>query len=541
MNASLFPFLYSLLITQQGGNSKEARQFFLANAREVYADLPSLKSMVESLGPTDVISDLSPLYDDLKALYTKSLRDPAVNSAQRDMMKAFASWFKSKSESAYARLDKMSGLLGLPWIESFFVKDLGSQGPIAKQLQKLVKGITGRNDIALQPEEVATLKAQDPDTHKQYLGLRRDYNQVWKDALSTYVRSQGTSTVPYQEVLQFFKKNGIQHSMALGFTGLIDSQGRWYAADGEILNGVPSSTVFPRVEMNPNYGNGQDWIAIGVRADGSRSGYLYKQSYRKEQMQNKFGKVAELMPKIEAMRKKWSRLITTWDGGVQSTAACILEVLYYCSGRVGTPGNRNGTFGVSTLQVKHCKRTAQGFKLKYLGKDNVQQEHVILRNNTVHKKLCDIVDQLCEGKKPADPLWTYALQNGTLRQVQPAMVNSLFKSMGAPDGVTVHKLRTAAATKIMAELIEAHYAKVSSYNNPAKALEDLRKMAMEVGKTLGHVRRTKEGGQEITPNTALVNYIDAALQMEFFEHYNIPYPKYLEKLTASVLDDEDFE
>jgi hypothetical protein len=101
-------------------------------------------------------------------------------------------------------------------------------------------------------------------------------------------------------------------------------------------------------------------------------------------------------------------------------------------------------------------------------------------------------------------------------------------------GLTVHKLRTAAGSRIFKDFVDELMAKRGNLN-PAQVMEACKKGATLVAKQLNHVRRSAEGAQVAQPMTSLVNYIDPALQAELFLHYGAPFPGYLEKL----LKDED--
>jgi hypothetical protein len=114
------------------------------------------------------------------------------------------------------------------------------------------------------------------------------------------------------------------------------------------------------------------------------------------------------------------------------------------------------------------------------------------------------------------------------------MVNKWFTKLGAPPKVTVHKLRHVRGTRLFNELVSANEKKIfgGTTKTEAQSLEILKKLATQVGKLLGHVRGVG-GGQTATGATAITNYIDPAVQAQFFDRLGVRYPKYLDKLMSS--------
>jgi phage-related holin len=83
------------------------------------------------------------------------------------------------------------------------------------------------------------------------------------------------------------------------------------------------------------------------------------------------------------------------------------------------------------------------------------------------------------------------------------------------------------------------YSKKKEVDSTKEAMDLLKKAATLVGKKLNHVRKSVEGEQTVTPATAIQNYIDPVSQIEFFQHYGVPLPKYLETLTTAEATDPE--
>lgn len=552
---TLVQFLYCLLIAYS------TREYPIKQLNSVaspsllkgwFKEIPELKAAFDAYKAgaeidTDALG--TALRDYANNEYVK--RENAKQSFKETLL-AFAAWFRTESTSALSRLEKISTNAENPFIREFFVKEIGDQNAINNKLKKLVTKLGGnKGDNVLNQKQKDLLKQTNPQALKDYNALRRDYNKVWQDALSSFVRSSGNKIVPYQNVLKFLKAEGYEHTMPSGFTGGIDANGNWYAPDDKPITGKPAATIFPSVVMNPNYGeeSGGDWVFVAMRSDGTKGNYFYTVDYKTTRSAEKFSKVKNLIPVMDKVRKKWLSNINNFDEyNKLSVISIVLELLYRSSNRIGTVGGNKKTgagFGMGTILTKMVKKTQQGYKIQYQGKDNVKTIYLLKRNEDQYsKKVAAALDTLLEGKKPTDVVFTFKIKDGSRKPVLPTAVRDYFKTISG--GLSVHKIRTYWGTKLFMDELEAIYKKVKTIHSMKEATELLAKMALIVGTRLNHVRNSVEGTTKVTPKTALDNYIDPGLQMEFFNHYGLPLPKYLEKLlstptTADVSEVEDTE
>jgi hypothetical protein len=373
---------------------------------------------------------------------------------------------------------------------------------------------------------------------KKHIQYRKEHNQIWKDALVSYIRNSGHDTVPYEELLAYLHANGIDHMLPLGFTGEIDDLGRMYTNTGKLIDGVPNATTFPSIIMNKLYGKpgGKDFVFQAVRSDGGPGPYFYTLDYKKEAARAKFAKVADLAPKILSMQKKWFLKVKQFKiEDPTSVAATILEILYEFAARVGSPGNP--TFGVSTILVKHCAVDSGtgNITIRYKGKDSISTVHKLIKADATQKYVIAALMQLLEGKQPKDRVFT--VDKGTRKiPVNANVVNAYFKSLGAPEGITVHKIRTTRGTHLFIELMEKVMEKPPK--DERKALEIFTKMGEQVGKLLNHVRTMASGGTKVTGTTALQNYIDPTVQIQYWRTLGMRIPKFLEKFDTASGDHE---
>ena len=525
-----------------------------ARRKEAIAKVPALADALSAYDSGAEI-DWTHLAAGVKEYCATYAKEPGAKSSVIKVLRNLISYYTTSSAGALKNLQGMSAHLQDSFIVGYFTRDVADQGATKKQLAPLVKKFGG-SGIALTLEESKEAKEKDPEAYADYLKLRRDYNDAWKAALNNLVRTSGDQTVKYSEFLAYLKKLGLEHAMPTGFTGKIDAQGNWYTMGGKKIDGgVPSSTMFPSVKMNPAY-DGDDStdpqspaVFQTVREDGKLGNYFYTSDHKRKNSQEKFAKAAAFDP--NKVRKRWIPMMNQFNPKSAEpvpVAATILEILFQSSNRIGSKVGGNGGgggYGICTLLKKHCYPQTNGdVKFIYNGKDDVKTTTVIKSSDTVGKKVCEIVLALYEGKKPSDPLFTYDASSG-FKPVQPSTVNKLFHSCGAPEGVTVHKLRTVKGTAIFRQFLDNLFEKKKNLS-PKDVTEQLKKGATMVGKELNHVRRSAEGETTVQPMTSLKNYIDPNLQVELFMHYGAPIPLYLEKLMqdpelAATSDDSNKE
>jgi len=528
--------LYGLMLhSLDYEKDRELRKIILTpGVAEWYSVTPGLKEAVQRY-VQGIELELTDLGKGLRVLVDKLVRSPDIASVHTEMVKAFGLYFRTASEGAFQRLERLSIALKQPWISAFFTKEIGSQGPVVKALETLVKRVTGKKGESLTPQESNTLKENNPALWKEYNRLRREYNQIWKDAISSFVRSSGKHLVPLKDVERFLATKGINATYPKGFTGLIDAEGKWYTSDGKLINGIPAGVIFGEVRMNPRYQDGsKEGVFQAIRKDGTPGGYFYTVEQLRQSTQKKFENVRDLSNKIESIRKRWIALIRNFDEEQPNTVCgVILELAFQFSARIGSVGNKfegKATFGLSTVQLKHYyPQSDGGFVLRYPGKIGVKTIHKLRPTDVLNRTLARIVAELSKDKKPSDPLFTYKMANGTRKRVQASRVNQVFKALGAGN-VTIHKIRTYAATKLFRELMNELFQKKPSFSDPKAAMAAFLKMAEMAGRMLNHVRKTSEGGTAFTAATALGSYIDVEAQVQFFQHYQLALPKYLEKL-----------
>ncbi len=535
---SLLNILYVLVVDYRESADKKAKpeaagqlKSILPAAEQWTNLLPSLPATIKAAGTgRNKVEALVSLGVEIQESFQQFRSDRQFTSDELQTLRALGQYLRTDSESAYATLMKNAALSENPWVTQKMRPKAISQSSVEPELKKLVQKMVGRAGTVLTLEEAALARSTYPEEYKEYLALRRVFNQAWKNALTGFVRSTGKSKIPYQDLLDGLDAAGVKYSLSKGFTGLVDDQGRLYTSKGEAISGVPSAANFPTVIMNPEYPKTQ-WVFQTVRPNGEPGQYFYTEKFRKAQAAKKFANVERLSAKMPSIRKKWWSLIKNFEPNNPATvAALVLELLYLFSARVGTPGN--ATFGIGTLQIRHLKVMDNGdIVIAYKGKDGVPHRHLLKGNDVEQKLLIKCLLQLIDGRDPKERVF---MSNRKL--VGPAAANALFKNLSGMSEITVHKIRTYRGTELFKELMKKEMPKLLAVQekrglSEKQATDIFKKLAEQVGKLLNHVRRGASG-TKVTGMTAINSYIDSRVSVSFFEQLGMRPPTFLEKVEA---------
>lgn len=472
---------------------------------------------------------LRELGKEIRDMFAAMHKEHDISIDKLKQIKAAGRWFRNGSDGAYKYLAKTVSSLGEGDLNQEFVKSTGSQKPIAKSLEKLVKGLTGKQGIVIPREDAAKAKKKHKELYKQYLRLRKDFNDVWKTELANYVRKSGKATVPYAEAKKYLESKGLMHNLPDGFVGRIDDQGRWYTTAGKLIAQSPGpefKLIFMNKEYNPQTDDSFVFVARkGPKGQVKGHAHFYTVDYLKKGRTEKFENVDEMKNKIQTIRTKWLPYLKAGVKKPEGVAATILEILIQFSARVGS--NPRKPNGISSLLVKNALPQANGnLILKYIGKDGVLQKHTLDKSNQFHKYCIANIKALMEGKKPNDLLFTWKKPSGKQIHINSTLVNKMYKRLGATN--TVHKIRTLRGTILFDALMKKSkiFAKKDVSEKVAKI--EFMRIAEEVGKMLGHVR-TMQGQAKVTGATAIQSYIDPTVMLEFWNKLGMRPPAQLQK------------
>jgi hypothetical protein len=460
-------------------------------------------------------------------------KDPHIPHNLVDMLMGTTAYMINRSDRVLAKLIKLAVDLNEPNLTQSFVTEAKDQKSFIKPLKVIVKALTKEDREVLTAEEIKQLKAKSPKMHKEYLRLRKDFNLAWRTAMFNYVTESGKKALPYSKVVGFLEGQGLRHTLPEGFEGLIDANGKIYTTAGKLIKTMPGPGF--SVVMNSEYNPAADdqYVFTTVTPEGKRSQHVYTVSYSKSKTAEKFAKVQALNAVVETVQKKWKPFVRKHDKSPQCVASTMLELITLFSARIGSMGNSTGgraTQGLSTLLVKNLKMKGNKVVLDYYGKDAVRQIHVLDGTSTESKFLVNNLKKFTEGKAPGDFLFTYEW-NKHERRMTGGMVNKWFQKLGAPEDVTVHKLRHVAGTRLFENLLKENEDKIFNSKKPltqAQADALFKQLATKVGAQLGHVRGVGRQ-QKVTPSTAIQNYIDPGIMVGYYTRLGLRPPRFLAK------------
>lgn len=455
----------------------------------------------------DVRTAITSIFEKIKEQKTIIDRETDVTRAQLGMINDLRLAYNG-SEAAENRLMRnVSSLRDADLNEMFLhTEEAGEdmQGTYAK-LATLVKKYGKINGYEMPVEILKEWQAHNKakgtklKQHEEYLELRKQVNAFFKKQLANLIRSSGE---PYLPVAQVKKALGATlNPIPETFVGMIDDLGGYYTVAGKKLLQTPAGVV----QMNPAYDAKLDnaYVCTFKAAFSADFTRVYTEDYRKNARGKKFDVVAEAMPNLANLTKKWLPDLPKAPDTKDGVCALLSELIYQTSGRIGsTKAATDGktTHGISTLLLKHVNINDQRIIMNYLGKSGGKQRHIVKFNTQRGQLLHTALVKAMAGKKPADHLITF--KGKTL---PGSAVNIYLKSLGFPTGFTIHKLRTAKGSELAMKLLE----KPPFKKGEAKDVDVnkwVESQLMKVGEELGHL-----SGDKVTANTAIANYIDPAI------------------------------
>lgn len=458
-------------------------------------------------------------------------------------------WHKSENPATLDAIRNALGKLDLPQVMlNQFKTEAADAAPFVAKLKKLVKQMTGKLSLNIPLEDQAELRESDPVRWKEYLALRKELNNIYKHELREYVREKGGS-VSIDAARKYLDGKGVPHRLPKGFDGKVGESGELLTKDGKALKtgtGGDVNNIDPaaKIVMNPDYDPKKDtmagrvgnWVFKAIlptkNAQGKNNEYYYYTGDKHLlNRAHKFDVVEKLIAKETAMVRAWRRDLNSKDFDIKALAAQC-ELIYETCARVGGKDNANmsgQTFGLTTLLVGNVKRRANTLILDYLGKDSVQQRHILKPETPAMRQVIALIEKLCEGKVRKDPLWEY---DGTVYTA--AKLRLYFRRISGVPDASPHKLRHLRGTRLAHTELDAA-AKTLSVKRGLnqKMVDDAFKKALtNVGRILGHVKGVGTD-QKTVWTTAAKNYVAPSVMSDFylkFKDAGVRPPSFLAKL-----------
>lgn len=397
---------------------------------------------------------------------------------------------------------------------------------------KYRKKLFGSDDIPT-PEQVSELKKSNPTTHAKFLLVEKEKRESLKDLVKSIFVNNEWHLVKTNVLIAELKDLGVtEHNIERNFPGLIDLHLHYYTHKGEQLTPDVGRDFVP----NPDYESDSGSSDYGKSINSANNEVPhYTISYKTDNASQKFGKVIEFGEVIEDIRSKIAEDIKSSDH-TTATMAFMIHLLDDVYLRVGTTGKENG---LHNLKVSSFIKRDNKYFLEYFGKKNVFQSHRIKNSEDIQ-----ILKELIKGKKKTDYIFT---SKGKL--ITDKKLNKYLKSLGVPEGITCHKFRHFHGTRIAYELLIE--------NNPFKVFRKDGKLIIKRGRTIvtkkevadyfneatvkvGEVLGHKHG-DTTTGSTAIKNYIDPSVMIQFWESVQLPLPAKVVAVAKSGSKDKEEE
>ncbi len=454
-------------------------------------------------------------------------------------IRSCAQYLRSESANSWKYIEKNVASL-CPFLVEDAVGEIPDQQTEAKALSDLIKSWTGKPGIFLSEDQEAVYRKEHlEDYNNKYLPLRRHINATADKFLRDAVRRTPEKRMLYTDMLKMMNDNWIFHYWppTNGWDGYVDENGALYTLEGEKIVGTPS---FP-IEPNPKYDpestvkkDGSNAPFTCITSKGTKQ-YFYVEERKKQWKQEQFQKVDDFVEVLDDVRDNWLSDAKSAKGSKKYVLGILCELMYWTSARIGSElGMTDGkkTYGITTLRGSFVTREGNTLHIRYPGKSGVSQHHV-LTPKTPEQKL--VAKQVLEWAQEAGANGlVFDLSGQHEKGPSNGTVNNYLRSIGAPQGVTIHKIRHARATKVMKiQLRKCPFFRMSAGNlvpnaskqpTQAQAENWYKEAALEVGRDLGH-----SAGEKVTWGTAVAAYINPTTTTSFFDDLRLRKPTWAQK------------
>lgn len=235
--------------------------------------------------------------------------------------------------------------------------------------------------------------------------------------------------------------------------------------------------------------------AVGTDAAGRRQ-YLYHPEWRRKRDEQKFGRAIELGHRLPRLRASLARELSGDPAERSTVVAAAVRLVDLGCFRLGseTYAEENGSFGLTTLQVRHVRRDGRARIFRFVGKAGVDHEIVI-----VERDVSGIVDALTEHRR-ADARLLATRDGGRWRPLDAGEVNEHIRELLQLD-VTAKDFRTWKATTTVAQCL----ADVRPATSTSGRARQVRAAIAQAAEMLGN-----------TPSVARSSYVDPRV-IDLFE------------------------
>ncbi|HKU37357.1 MAG TPA: DNA topoisomerase IB [Polyangiales bacterium] len=280
----------------------------------------------------------------------------------------------------------------------------------------------------------------------------------------------------------------------------VDAQGR-PVRDAETLLRIRKLAIPPaytQVWICP-FANGH--IQATGRDARGRKQYRYHAQWSAVRSDEKHSRICEFARHMPKLRAACARQLRKPGLGRDTVLAGLLRIVDLTGIRVGNEeySRANGSFGLTTLRVRHARVHGDEVELDFRGKSGIRR---CLRFRD--RRLAQLV-AACRGLRGRQ-LFQYLDEDGTPRRVTSAHLNAYLRALTAPR-YSVKDFRTWSATVSVALDLRERGLAASQREGKRMVLEAVRKAAEYLGNT---------------PSVCRNSYVHPGLFEAYFEGHVLP-------------------
>jgi DNA topoisomerase IB len=234
---------------------------------------------------------------------------------------------------------------------------------------------------------------------------------------------------------------------------------------------------------------------VGTDAAGRRQ-YLYHPEWRRKRDEQKFDRAIELGRRLPRLRASLTRQLAGDPTDRATVVAAAVRLVDLGCFRLGseTYAEENGSYGLTTLQVRHVRRDGRARVFRFVGKSGVDHEIVI-----VERDVLGIIDALTEHRR-ADARLLATREGRRWRPIDAGEVNEHIRVQLRLD-VTAKDFRTWKATTTVARRL----AELQPATSASGRARQVREAIAQAAEMLGN-----------TPSVARSSYVDPRV-IDLFE------------------------
>lgn len=256
-----------------------------------------------------------------------------------------------------------------------------------------------------------------------------------------------------------------------------------YVSDPALLDQFRSLAVPPGwTEVRLSADPAAHLQAVGRDARG-RKQYIYHPEWRRQQQENKFGKLVCFGEALPGLRAAVRADMASKGLPRQRVVATVVWLLENTFIRIGSPeyARANGSYGLTTLREKHVEVNGHEVRFEFPGKSGIR--HAL---SVSHPRVARTIRQCIE--LPGYELFQYVDDDGQRRVVESRDVNDYLREQAGQE-FTAKDFRTWGGTVQAGATLEGLGPAESATAAKANLAQAVRAVARRLGNTVAVCRQ----------------------------------------------------